>query len=1084
MWWEPQIIPTPFSEVIVGIDGISNPGPNATGGVTISAADAFCYRATIGYGSGNIGTISVTNDKNLSVGDIINVGLSGKGTLNIGGSSLVSNGGNAYVGRYVTGNGTVNSYGTWTTNGHNLYIGHEGDGTLNVYGNSVSNSDGYLGFKTGGKGSAIISGSGSRWINDGNLYVGPGGEGMLAIQGGGKVTNFHAFVGSAPDSLGKVAVNGAGTEWNSRNNLWVGLEGAGTLEISAGAKVTNIWTFVGENALGTGTVVVSGSGSEWNNSGYANSPIALNVGRSGTGSVTVEKGGLVYSYHGSLGGYTTGNGIMNVTGSGSRWNSLAVQVGDYGTGTLHVQDAGTVTSTAGYIGTYAGGTGIATVSGPESQWINSGELRVGDRGEGTLAIGNSGKVSNTFGRIGVSTGSTGTVNVDGAGSEWLCEGSGGNGLSVGESGDGNLSATNGGSVIVGGRLNVGSYATGKLSISSGASVHTNYAYLGRIGGSPGTVDVSGPSSRFTTTSWTEGNTNGGLSLYINNGRMNILDGGKSESFAPSIGTFSGGNGTVSISGNNSEWTVTGQMQIGDDGNGRLEILAGGKVIVKGNGYLGTYSSGSGSAVVSGVESQWINDEELRVGYRGNGTLHIESGGNVRSRNGIIGRLSGSSGQVTVSDNGSKWENSRYLNVGGFGDGGLLIQEGGNVVARVGVWIASYSVPAVSGSVQVSGSAENRGRLETAYIYGDETGNASMIFDGGQISATDTLAVEGFVDGAIQIEKGGLWVDVGDFDGDFYSMMTGVGGLTKLGASTLFLYGDNTYSGPTLITGGTLTIFGDHSEATGIVEVSHGATLSGAESLGGDVTIHRYGTHHVEVIPYFEIHFPNQVKGKVVYEAGSRLSISAFMQPEPGIYELVWAEGGLSLDPDAAIELDGISGAFVSVVGGDKLILTVAEDDGPENYAEWASLMKLDGSGLAAANEDADADGYDNGTEYVLGGNPLDGSDNPRIYPTLVERDGSGEKGLILTIAVPRGMASFPVGSPSSSADFQEFSITVRGSSDLRTFTVTVYPVAPPADLPEPSQNGGMAYVYRSFRLEPSDASESHGFLQVVVTRRP
>jgi autotransporter-associated beta strand protein len=64
---------------------------------------------------------------------------------------------------------------------------------------------------------------------------------------------------------------------------------------------------------------------------------------------------------------------------------------------------------------------------------------------------------------------------------------------------------------------------------------------------------------------------------------------------------------------------------------------------------------------------------------------------------------------------------------------------------------------------------------------------------------------------------------------------GARGLTKLGTGTLELTADNTYTGATSITAGTLLINGSTS-STSVVTVASGATLGGSGTVGGATTV--------------------------------------------------------------------------------------------------------------------------------------------------------------------------------------------------------------------------------------------------------
>lgn len=76
------------------------------------------------------------------------------------------------------------------------------------------------------------------------------------------------------------------------------------------------------------------------------------------------------------------------------------------------------------------------------------------------------------------------------------------------------------------------------------------------------------------------------------------------------------------------------------------------------------------AQIVGVDSRWINSDELVIGYTGTGTLRV-SAGSVVNTIGTIAAFENSVGTVFVADDGY-WSNNGDLLVGQRGTGTLNI----------------------------------------------------------------------------------------------------------------------------------------------------------------------------------------------------------------------------------------------------------------------------------------------------------------------------------------------------------------------------------------------------------------------------
>jgi outer membrane autotransporter protein len=213
--------------------------------------------------------------------------------------------------------------------------------------------------------STVLSDPGAQTAN---LAVGQGGTGLLTIQSGGTLVSFaSATVGNFAGGRGAVTVTGAGSSWQINSSVAVGGLGTGTLTIQDGGVLRSDGASVGMSAGSTGAVTVTGAGSAWNN-GTSNT--GLNIGSFGTGTLTVANGGQVINIAtgtaANIGQAAGSQGLATVTGAGSMWsNTFGLNIGNSGTGTLTIADGGVVSglgpiviaANAGAIGTLNIGAG-------------------------------------------------------------------------------------------------------------------------------------------------------------------------------------------------------------------------------------------------------------------------------------------------------------------------------------------------------------------------------------------------------------------------------------------------------------------------------------------------------------------------------------------------------------------------------------------------------------------------------------------------------------------------------------------------------------------------------------------------------
>src|SRR5690606_15489426 len=101
-----------------------------------------------------------------------------------------------------------------------------------------------------------------------------------------------------------------------------------------------------------------------------------------------------------------------------------------------------------------------------------------------------------------------------------------------------------------------------------------------------------------------------------------------------VGQAATADGTVTVSGNTSQWDSDELITIGDLGRGVFQIVSQARARTAA-AVLGSGASGVGSAEVSGASSQWTIGGTLNLGVSGDGALRIASGGRATATGATI-----------------------------------------------------------------------------------------------------------------------------------------------------------------------------------------------------------------------------------------------------------------------------------------------------------------------------------------------------------------------------------------------------------------------------------------------------------------
>ena len=158
------------------------------------------------------------------------------------------------------------------------------------------------------------------------------------------------------------------------------------------------------------------------------------------------------------------------------------------------------------------------------------------------------------------------------------------------------------------------------------------------------------------------------------------------------------------------------------------------------------------------------------------------------------------------------------------------------------------------------------------------------------------------------------------------------------------------------------------------------------------------------------------------------------------------------------------------------------------YASWVGPF-FGGSTdplIVGQAADPDGDNQNNLMEFALDGNPNNGALNAKVYSQtgVVTGEYSGQKVLILTIAVRDGTDPF-AGTPSTAVNATDgIKYTVQGGNDLVGWTGSIFPCADGTVTPDDWATLSPGYHYQSFALTGTEGLPGKAFMQVKVEPNP
>lgn len=397
---------------------------------------------------------------------------------------------------------------------------------------------------------------------------------------------------------------------------------------------------------------------------------------------------------------------------------------------------------------------------------------------------------------------------------------------------------------------------------------------------------------------------------------NLLTKGISNSHLTNVSTFTINQATPPLASFNG--TLSGNVNFVKDGLETTTLLAPAST------FTGNVTVAKGTLVASGTGAANGANGPLGAANLVGKTVTVGTGATLSFiTNNIFGNGVGNANLPAVVINGGSLSSTRYNTLGNVTlNGGILTQ-----AATDGP--GAYEGYQFQGSIVVGGTA--------ASTIAGTNGRANHLaantqFDVGEVAAGADLTV-----------SAALKNQSADFGG-------GAGSLTKTGVGTMVLSGINTYTGDTVVNGGTLELANDAQ-----LRFNLGATSGANNSLTGSGTVVLDGDFAINTTAAETLTAGTWVLENVASLTGAYGANFQVVNPDGS----PWASVGETWTKTAA----GRTWTFDETTG--TLTLTIS------GYDSWAT--QIPDAGKRARGDDPDGDGFTNGQEFLFGTSPVAGN---------------------------------------------------------------------------------------------------------------
>lgn len=264
----------------------------------------------------------------------------------------------------------------------------------------------------------------------------------------------------------------------------------------------------------------------------------------------------------------------------------------------------------------------------------------------------------------------------------------------------------------------------------------------------------------------------------------------------------------------------------------------------------------------------------------------------------------------------------------------------------------------------------------------KTGANTLVLTGANTYTGGTIINGGTLAGTTLGLRGAIQNDAAlifhqDSDGAYEDVISGNGTVTKSGAGTVTLAGVNTFSGGTLVSAGTLRLTGQVMSPVSVA----GGTLSGSGRISASLLLAADGRMAFELPGTPAALLPLQVDDAITFEPGATFVLSGTEVSGEQTWTLVTAGSFSGPLPQLSLPA-GWQGSLAIV--GQELQFTLQPL--ATVFETWRELHfgSPDITTLSAANADPDADGWTNLVEYALDFDPLEADGPGALVQDIVD----------------------------------------------------------------------------------------------------